>query len=242
MTNRHVVTGRHQHTNELLGMATPKLLRAWPACTFTGLKGFAPLTISLEDEDDSPLWLEHKTLGTAVDVVAIPLRTSIDVVSRDHLQWPSANDHSDALSGRTVSIDQIIDAEVLCELSPKPRRLTPALELFVLGFPIGWKPLTAPQGAFAVWCRGSIASEPEIDWDNLPRFLIDSRTRQGQSGSPVFAFRSYPWEDIEGKMQFPTTATVEGELVGIYSGRIHPDSDLGYVWRAATIREILERV
>ena len=116
------------------------------------------------------------------------------------------------------------------------------MEVFVLGFPVGWEPLKAEQAAYAVWSRGSVASEPELDWDNLPRFLIDSRTRQGQSGSPVFAFRNYAWKDKDGNTHFPMSPTVEGELIGIYSGRISADSDLGYVWRLDAIRAIIDSV
>lgn len=241
ITNRHVVTGKRQGSEQLLGPAVPKWVRAWPACTLPKVKGFAPLTIALEDEHDKALWLEHPKYSVNVDVVAIPLALHVDVVSATRMEWPpfGSNLSQSAPMGR-MALDGVIDREVLCEVPLAPRRLIPALELFVLGFPVGWKPLVAAQSAYAVWSRGSVASEPELDWDDLPRFLIDSRTRQGQSGSPVFAFRNYAWRDAQGDIQLPTGPAVEGELVGIYSGRIHPESDLGYVWRAETVAEIID--
>lgn len=48
----------------------------------------------------------------------------------------------------------------------------------IIGFPFG----RTGGGAFGIWSKGWIATEPEINFDNLPCFLIDSRTRQGQSG------------------------------------------------------------
>ncbi len=62
----------------------------------------------------------------------------------------------------------------------------PADTVSVVGFPFG---ITA-GGAFAVWATGFMASEPEVDFNNLPSFLIDCRSRQGQSGSAVIAYRS----------------------------------------------------
>jgi hypothetical protein len=90
----------------------------------------------------------------------------------------------------------------------------------------------------AIWVRGTIASEPGIDYDDLPRFLVDARTRVGQSGSPVIRV------SVDG-----LTPTVDGgvaiyngpvmRLVGVYSGRINQESDLGYVWRVGVIKDIL---
>lgn len=83
-----------------------------------------------------------------------------------------------------------------------------------------------------MWVQGTIATEPELDFDGLPRFLIDSRTRQGQSGSPVLAYYSggaVPMAD-------GSTAIMGGpmeQFLGVYSGRINDQSDLGYVWKPA---------
>ena len=60
--------------------------------------------------------------------------------------------------------------------------LRPSLDVFVLGFPRGM----TGGAKFPVWKRGSIASEPEIDVDDLPKILIDTATREGMSGSPVY--------------------------------------------------------
>jgi hypothetical protein len=46
------------------------------------------------------------------------------------------------------------------------------------GFPFG----LAGAGSLAIWATGFIATEPEIDYNNQPTFLIDCLARPGQSG------------------------------------------------------------
>ncbi len=59
----------------------------------------------------------------------------------------------------------------------------PASTVTIIGFPFA---LTVE--GFPVWTRGAVASEPALNYDGLPCFLIDSRTRSGQSGSPVLIY------------------------------------------------------
>lgn len=106
----------------------------------------------------------------------------------------------------------------------------------IVGFPFG---LTS-AGAMAIWTQGAIATEPSMDFSGLPVFLIDSRTRPGQSGSPVIFYSSggsIPMAD--GGVSL-TPGPVE-RLLGVYSGRINDQSDLGFVWKAQVVRDIIER-
>jgi hypothetical protein len=59
-----------------------------------------------------------------------------------------------------------------------------ARPLSIIGFPFG----QTAGGLLPVWLQGWVASEPEVDFNDLPLMLIDARTRQGQSGSPVVAY------------------------------------------------------
>lgn len=117
---------------------------------------------------------------------------------------------------------------------PSKVLLGPSDILSVIGFPFGLK----ASGGLGVWSTGFVASEPEIDYNDLPVLLIDCRSRQGQSGSPVVLYRNGgPLALKDG-----STAIQAGpfsELIGIYSGRIHKDSDLGMVWKAKAIRELI---
>ena len=106
-------------------------------------------------------------------------------------------------------------------------------ELHVVGYPYG-----QIGGPFPIWSKGSIASEPDVDIAGLPVFLIDCRSRPGQSGSPVFAhFRAGAVVEHEGRT-FQAKKPMN-YFVGVYSGRLRSDSDLGLVWKRNCIEELV---
>lgn len=85
---------------------------------------------------------------------------------------------------------------------------------------------------------GTVATEPSIDFDNLPCFLVDSRTRPGQSGSPVLLYFNGGMVPMANGDTAVFGGPVE-KLVGVYSGRISEESDLGVVWRSEVIAAII---
>jgi hypothetical protein len=110
----------------------------------------------------------------------------------------------------------------------------PADTVSVIGFPFGIQ----IGGSLAVWATGFVASEPDVDFDSLPLFLIDCRSRPGQSGSAVVSYRS---GGVVG-MDDGASAALAGpacRFLGIYSGRINSESDLGLVWKATAIRQLI---
>jgi hypothetical protein len=110
-----------------------------------------------------------------------------------------------------------------------------AVGLSIVGFPFG---LTS-GGALGVWVQGTVATEPEIDYEGLPCFLIDSRTRPGQSGSPVLFYSA----GGAVAMQDGGTAVFGGPVerfLGVYSGRVNEQSDLGFVWKSEAVRHLVE--
>lgn len=111
----------------------------------------------------------------------------------------------------------------------------PSDYLSVVGFPFG---LTA-GGVFPVWATGFMASEPEVDFNDLPIFLIDCRSRQGQSGSAVLAYRSGGMVAMASGGSAAFSGPV-WKFLGIYSGRINPESDLGIVWKASAVAELVQ--
>ena len=118
-------------------------------------------------------------------------------------------------------------------------RLYPSLDVFVLGFPRGMS-----GGAhFPIWKRASIATEPDVDIDGLPKIFIDTATREGMSGSPVYAQEVGYWMP-EGKTSPGDAVIGKGRrFIGIYSGRVGDDSfqaQLGIVWKASVIEEIIQ--
>jgi len=112
--------------------------------------------------------------------------------------------------------------------------ITPAQPISVVGFPFGER----TGASFAVWATGFVATEPEMNHGGRPVFLIDCRSRQGQSGSPVIKHHSQGTllPDGDGNA---IHSSVDW-LLGIYSGRINPESDLGVVWKTYAIAELID--
>jgi len=107
----------------------------------------------------------------------------------------------------------------------------------VVGFPFGIR----SGGALAVWATGHIATEHDVDHDGKPVFLIDCRARQGQSGSAVIAHRTGGMVTLEDGSSTIFNGPVT-RFLGIYSGRINSESDLGIVWKANTIGELIDSI
>lgn len=90
----------------------------------------------------------------------------------------------------------------------------------------------------STWVRGSIASEPALPFrGSLPVFAIDARTRPGMSGAPVMSAQLNHFfpngHDTAERVFNPY-------LVGIYSGRLNVECDIGLVWHKSVIAEIID--
>lgn len=116
--------------------------------------------------------------------------------------------------------------------------LRPSLDVYVLGYPKGF----SGGAKLPIWKRGSIASEPDFDLDGLPKIYIDTATREGMSGAPVYSKYSGYYLP-EGK---PQAEAIIGEIwrfLGVYSGRVGDDpfqAQLGIVWKERAIIETIE--
>jgi hypothetical protein len=77
---------------------------------------------------------------------------------------------------------------------------------------------------------------------NLPKLYIDSATREGMSGAPVYAQESGFWLP-KGKTLPEDGCFGKGYcFLGIYSGRVGEDSflaQLGVVWKEEAILDII---
>ena len=104
------------------------------------------------------------------------------------------------------------------------------------------------RGAIPIYKRGSIASEPLLDYDGRPRVLIDCRTYSGMSGSPVVVSHSGIWMP-EGEITGDSVIGTVESLLGIYSGRLgvrawletEGVSEIGVVWKLRTIDEVVDQ-
>ena len=110
--------------------------------------------------------------------------------------------------------------------------VSPSEPVSIVGFPFG----IAAAGKFPIWKTGHIASDIDLNYEGKPVFLVDATTRPGMSGSPVFARRL-------GMHRSSTGWNIGGgdviRFLGVYSGRIRDQSDVGMVWKPSIIDEIL---
>ena len=121
-------------------------------------------------------------------------------------------------------------------------RVYPSMDTFVVGFPRGM----SGGGHFPIWKRATIATEPDVDLDGLPRFYIDTATREGMSGSPVYAQEVGYWLP-EGESDRGKALIGKGRrFVGVYSGRLGADDEfkaqLGIVWKESALIPLVESV
>lgn len=105
----------------------------------------------------------------------------------------------------------------------------------VIGFPFA----TSAGGLFPIWVSGFVSSEPAVDFGGNPCILLDCRTRTGQSGSPVILYSRSGFTPEDGGQVFGT-----GEFarpIGVYVGRMNPESDIGIVWKWSVIEQLCRR-
>ena len=209
ITNRHNITGRHQHTGQLLsptGSSPDEVVLVHNRAN--RLAERVERTESLF-ESNEPRWIEHPTLGSQADFVALPL-TQLDDVQL--YPYDLANTGPQIFCGPSDTVS-------------------------VVGFPFGIQ----ASGSLAVWATGFVASEPTLNYNNLPIFLIDCRSRPGQSGSAVIAYRSGGMVAMDdgGSAAFSGPVT---RFLGIYSGRINEQSDIGIVGKAGALNELVSSI
>ena len=145
-----------------------------------------------------------------------------------------------------------------------PIPVEPGCTVFIIGFP------SSPSVGFGLplWKSGYIASEPHYDitvggkqsefgglegGNVLPAFFVDSQTRKGMSGSPLFAQYVGNWDSADPYGSWNPNdpeffnrsdiflGTKAMEFVGCYSGRLKPREEaaaLSLCWRETVIEEI----
>jgi hypothetical protein len=224
ITNVHNLTGWNCTTNSSLSdMAfTPTniefSLGVW-ALNDEGTRLWYRRAWSLPlSSDDRPNWLVHPVHRGLVDVAALKICAVPNKIALQHL-----------------SIE---------DFATKPVNLHPwdsfdvavGDDAFVLGFPYNMS-----GGQFPIWKRASIATEPDVDLEGLPKLLLDTATRQGMSGSPVLHIRR-GLTNPSGKFGDDSILGEATGFLGVYSGRIGDDPlgvQLGIVWKGHVIDEII---
>lgn len=181
-----------------------------------------PLYENLDINHGKPLWYHHPTHENLIDVVAIPT---------DNIKVPSS----------------LFNTPIPEELEYTDVIPSVGMDIFVLGFPNGIQANGLP-----IWKRGTIASEPMVNIDNLPMFYVDSATRSGMSGSPVLLVTNGGYADSQGRQWL--ASNTKYKFLGVYSGRAPSDiaetkkedelfwAQLGRVYKASVLKDIIASV
>ncbi|QOD12696.1 serine protease [Psychrobacter sp. 28M-43] len=212
VTNRHNVTGRHQETGKCLSatLGVPNNIVIYFHRSGDDVGNWIKVKLPLYREDETPFWIEHPELGEKADIVALNLNWGSDVLKLPYYL--------------KLDLDRV------------GMVVSPAETLSVIGFPFGM----STTGKLPIWATGFLAQELGLITKSNPVFLIDCRTRQGQSGSPVIAFRTSGHRSIKDKrISASLSSNTTWEFLGIYSGRVNAESDLGKVWHVSSLEELI---
>ncbi len=238
ITARHNVTGRHWQTDEFLAdnfTVNPTHLRVllfahsperWKVSVSEHDPRFASLQVLLKPhiipligENWKPIWMQHPELGGDMDVAVVPFSAPPDSMVQSWEKSPRRPEP---------------------EATPWPQ-LSAGQDVFIIGYPYGLSigPL------LPLWIRGTVASDPAFGYQasgkSYPLWLIDARTRPGNSGAPVLRHRLPATPVIRNDNLPAITRGSDSDLVGVYSGRTSDESDLGFVWHIDEVDEICRR-
>ena len=135
-------------------------------------------------------------------------------------------------------------------------RVRPTSTITLIGYPYGYYD---KKNWLPVWKTGSVASEPDVDFEGKPLFLVDISAFPGMSGSPAFAIAYGAYETLEG----PTTVGHVQKFLGIYASMqvledekyleelpsesrlgvvIKESLEIGHIWKASLITDITRKI
>jgi len=177
-----------------------------------------PFSIDLL-RDGQPIWFESAVDSPVIDVALIELEAVIE--NFDRIGGRIGYLHGGRM---LVRVDEQGNPQFTFNVYPRI-----GSDVFILGFPKG-----IGQGAFPIWKKGSIATEPLYGavQSGAPVILVDAVTRDGMSGSPVLYFGS----DVAGDYGSAIADSDGPYVVGVYAGRegVTPEENsmaLGRVWK-----------
>ena len=134
-------------------------------------------------------------------------------------------------------------------------KIRPTSTITLIGYPYGYYD---KKNWLPVWKTGSIASEPNVDFEDKPLFLVDISAFPGMSGAPAFAIAYGAYEMVEG----PTTVGHVQKFLGIYASMpmlkkqkyleeiasgsrigivVGESLELGHIWKASLIIEAIKQ-
>lgn len=212
VTAWHNLTGTHPATGKSLAASGARPDRVRAHFKTAQVQTDMVLHVDLYDPDGSARWLVHPAVGEAVDVAIIPIPGRLPP----------------AILGKPI--DSLESSNMATPVG---------MDAFIVGFPKG-----LAENGLPIWKRASIATEPKLFADEPARrrVLVDSASREGMSGAPVFARTLGAYVGEHGGIIMDKPITMR--FVGLYSGRLAAqdslDAQLGIVWPAPLITRIVK--
>lgn len=190
---------------------------------------------------------EAKALPDRILIPLLSKRSSRELGWRAHVQWTVVDDEPLWIEhpklGRAFDVVALpLEVPSDCWFVPYSRDEGPPLatdlgsEVMIVGFPEG----VTGAGLTAIWKGGTVASEPALTITELNHFLVDSNTRKGMSGAPVFARRF--GNALMDSGDHHVSTGVSDRMLGVYAGRAAdaPDMTLGRVWSWQGVKEVID--
>ena len=247
VTAWHNVTGLHSETLKPLSKnaAIPNNIIATIAVSIpNGSVMRSSITLHLYDDKKSLFYIQREN-WPRIDVAAIPFDPKFAYVSEGQLSTGQQVELQLSLITKIHGLGQTEICPIQRYLVPNPKVIKKWLdsvkvtqEVFIPVFPHNIQDYYAQP----IWKRATIASSVQTGWNREPKFLIDSASKAGMSGSPVIHYSRNGQIQIEGSIYaFDHEVSI---LVGIYVGRIGIDGDadpqIGTVWNQSVIEEIIQ--
>ncbi|TAK13626.1 MAG: serine protease [Acidobacteria bacterium] len=225
-----LVTNYHVVTgNEPLSQAPPKgdRLQFYFHASREEPSSYFPVNIPLYTKTGEPIWIRSTEFPEA-DVVLVPI-------------VPQLYDGRGQL---------FVFSEIHTQIDMKVR---PATQATLLGYPYGF---FDTKNFLPVWKTGHLASEPAVDFQGEPVFLVDVSAFPGMSGAPVVAVSNGVYENEANQMMsgiqkrllgvfsamrmVKTRPTVDASGMAVDAGAASPGDSLqlGYVWKASLVNDI----
>lgn len=212
ITNWHNVTGRHAETGETLS-------------EHAGIPNFIYTYFRIKNGDGSS---QRET---------IYLYEDDEMTKPKWLVHPTYKERVDVVAIELTTSDEFVYSPIN---STRFDGVEPYVgdDCFVIGYPFEeFRYLGLP-----IWKKASIATEPSVNEDQLPKTLIDTATRPGLSGSPVIYRSNGVHNTKDGKLTSDSIIGTVCGFLGVYSGRIGKGeihAQLGIVWKKNVIDEII---
>lgn len=208
ITNRHVIIDEKKNFY-------PDSISLFLHNDPNNLKKNANFEIPLYDEKQ-PLWREHPTHGSKIDIVAIPIQK---------------NEIESSFFIKAISKQNFLPNDIVIPLGQ---------DVTVMGFPKGFHDNVHNLPLLR---DATMASIYPIPFQGNPFILIDSHLHKGTSGSPVFTKPMNMVQKTDGSTAIMTGSP--RYFVGIHSGSIDIKTDedplgLNCVWFPSLIEELTQ--